>query len=429
MKNKIRTILNGKEIKFFCYLTILILYLVAFICDNPIQLLKGLIEIIQARDLLTTDYFELVGYGSTFLNAALVGTIVLIAIEIERIPYTGLTIAALFINLGFALWGKNCLNILPILLGTYIYAHLQGSNFGRYIYTALFATCLAPFVTEIYYMIPLHPIICLVASICCGVIIGFIIPPVAAHTTSIHMGYSLFNGGFAGGILAFILTSGLRSFGFEISTVLIWKEGINVFLLIGLVLYFIFAFLFGLWLEYGNIHQFNRITRHPGRAVADFVLMDSPGATLMNMGFMGLFGLSYVLIVRGDLSGPIVGCIFTVFGFSAFGAHPKNYAPVLFGVFISTLFTKYHANDPGLLIAALFAVGLSPIAGQFGFLAGIIAGILHSFVVVCTSSICGGYNLYNNGFAMGFVAILLIPLIESFMKHFKLRKKGNIHAS
>ena len=74
-------------------------------------------------------------------------------------------------------------------------------------------------------------------------------------------------------------------------------------------------------------------------------------------------------------------------------------------------------------MAALFAVGLSPIAGQFGSMAGIVAGVFHAAVVMCTSSMYGGLNLYNNGFSAGWVAIILVPLIESVMSRFVLRKK------
>ena len=143
----------------------------------------------------------------------------------------------------------------------------------------------------------------------------------------------------------------------------------------------------------------------------------------MNMGIMGLVAEVYVLFVDGDMSGPILGCVFTVFGFSAFGAHVRNYLPVLFGVALSTLFTANSVNTPGILIASLFVVGISPIAGQFGPIAGIAAGLLHSAVVMCTSQMYGGLNLYNNGFSGGWVAIVMIPIMESFMKHFEYRKK------
>jgi len=40
---------------------------------------------------------------------------------------------------------------------------------------------------------------------------------------------------------------------------------------------------------------------------------------------------------------------------------------------------------------------------------------------VCTSSLYGGLNLYNNGFSTGLVAIVLVPVLESFIKGFKIR--------
>ena len=52
-----------------------------------------------------------------------------------------------------------------------------------------------------------------------------------------------------------------------------------------------------------------------------------------------------------------------------------------------------------------------------------IAGFLHSAIVMCTSSMYGGLNLYNNGFSAGWVAIIMIPGLESFMKHFETRKR------
>lgn len=85
--------------------------------------------------------------------------------------------------------------------------------------------------------------------------------------------------------------------------------------------------------------------------------------------------------------------------------------------------THYAPSTPGILLAAMFAVGLSPIAGQFGPLAGIVAGILHSAIVMCTASMYGGLNLYNNGFSAGWVAIIMIPGLESFMKQFEDHKR------
>ena len=56
----------------------------------------------------------------------------------------GPTMATLFINAGYGLWGKNPFNILPILFGVWIYARAHHVKFGRHIYTALFGTSRSP---------------------------------------------------------------------------------------------------------------------------------------------------------------------------------------------------------------------------------------------------------------------------------------------
>ena len=414
--------IQGNELRYFCLASAALLLIAAFAFGTPKEIALGMRDIVLFRDALITDYFELAGYGAAFFNAAMVLLIAIILVEATHLPYTGLTLAALFINTGFGFWGKNPVNIIPIILGTWIYARMHRSHFARYVYTALFGTCLAPFVTELVYVLPWGWQRNLPIAIILGIFIGFILPPLSMHTASMHMGYSLFNVGFSGGILAFIMFCVLKSYGIETEAVFIWKAERHPAILVGTLLYFTATFFLGLYLEKGDIRKAKRIMRHPGRAVADFVMMDSVGATLMNMGIMGLIAEGYILLVGGDLSGPVIGCFLTVFGFSAFGAHPKNYLPVLAGVFLSTFFNKYTLQDAGVLIASMFVVGLSPIAGQFGPVAGVMAGILHSAIVMCTSQMYGGLNLYNNGFSAGWVAIIMVPTMESFMKEFAYRK-------
>lgn len=420
-KKKLKKI-RGNELRYFCLASAVLLLIAAFSFGTPKEIVLGMKTIILSRDALITDYFELAGYGAGFFNAALVLLVAIGLVEVTNLPYTGLTLAALFINVGFGFWGKNPINIIPIIVGTWIYAKMHQSHFARYVYTALFGTCLAPFVTELVYILPFPRLCSLLIAVIMGVFIGFILPPLSMHTASMHMGYSLFNVGFSGGTLAFVISCVLKAHGIQSEAVFIWKAERHPAILIGILGYFAITFLLGLYLEKGKVNKAWRIMRHPGRAVADFVMMDSVGATLMNMGIMGLIAVVYILIVGGDLSGPIIGCFFTVFGFSAFGAHPRNYLPVLVGVALSTLFSQYSLNTPGILIASMFVVGLSPIAGQFGPVAGVVAGILHSAIVMCTSQMYGGLNLYNNGFSAGWVAIIMVPTVESFMKEFAYRK-------
>lgn len=417
-------ILKGRELFWFCMATVGILVVAAFVMEAPAGLFYGIVKIILSRDALVTDYFELAGFGPAFLNAALVLGLGMLLIHSQKIPYTGFTMAVLFINVGFALFGKNPVNVLPIIIGTWLYAKVHRVGMDRYIYTAMFGSCLAPIVTETLYLLPFPFAVNLLCAVGIGIFAGFILPPLSMHTASMHMGYNLFNVGFSAGLLAFVMVCVLESFSLKSESVFIWKYGRPVWLIAGLYLYFAAAFLYGLFINGGKLRPLLKLMRRPGRAVADFVLMDGVGTTLMNMGIMGFICTSYILLIGGDLCGPVVGAVLTAFGFSAFGAHPRNYLPVLAGVFLAAFVNHMMPTTPGIQMGAIFAVGLSPVAGQFGIVAGILAGALHSAVVVCTSSLYGGLNLYNNGFSTGLVAIILVPTLESFIKGFKIQHKN-----
>jgi hypothetical protein len=135
------------------------------------------------------------------------------------------------------------------------------------------------------------------------------------------------------------------------------------------------------------------------------------GPALMNMGLSGLVGLGYVLLIGGELNGPVIGAIYTIVGFAAFGKHPRNIVPVMLGVFLASLMKPWSATDPSILLAALFCTTLAPIAGRFGWHWGVVAGIVHSSAALSVGAVHGGLNLYNNGFAAGIVASVLVPVI------------------
>ena len=366
--------IKGKELKYFSLFSLGLLFAASaagtFVSGG---LAEGLWKIIISRDALITDYFELAGYGAAFFNAAVVFAMAIGLVITQKTPFTGLTMAALFINAGYALWGKNPWNIIPVFLGTAIYAKSHKARLGRYIYTALFGTCLAPLITELVFMLPFGQPWNLLAAVLAGIFVGFVLPSLSVHATSMHMGYNLFNVGFSGGILAFVIVSILRSFGMESRQVLIWKGGTNGVMAAGMLGYFLLTVFFGLLVSEGKTAGLKKIMRHPGRAVTDFVLMDGAGATLMNMGLVGIVCVVYILLIGGDFSGPVAGAILTVFGFSAFGVHIRNYLPVLAGVHASTFLTIYTPDTPGIQLAAVFSAGLAPIAGQVGTAAGAIA--------------------------------------------------------
>lgn len=114
----VRERLEDSELKVFCGFSIMMVIaagIAGMVLDGqgPAGVLRGLWTIIISRDALITDYFELAGYGSALMNAAIVMAMGLWLLHREGVRFTGLTMAAIFINVGYGLWGKNPVNILP----------------------------------------------------------------------------------------------------------------------------------------------------------------------------------------------------------------------------------------------------------------------------------------------------------------------------
>ena len=391
-----------------------------FVCGLVLSpwdtLLPGLAAIHRSPDVLISDYFIIGGMGATMLNAGLVTLASLLLTRRLGLTYSGLSVAAILIMGGFALFGKNLVNCLPILFGNWLFSRYQEEKWNKYIVIGLFSTCLAPFVSFLYNALSTALWLRVAAAAGIGVVIGFVVPALAPHTASFHMGYNLFNVGFAAGFVAIALMSVLRGFQLDSGSVMIWQKGFPP-LLTGLCLgALVLLFVWGWLLSDRELCRLGRITRHSGRAVADFVFMDGVGPTFMNMAVMGLLAIGWLWLVGGDLNGPTLGGVITIMGFAAFGMHPKNCAPIVAGIWAATLLLRYQPADPSIQLAALFGMGLAPIAGQFGVVWGIIAGMLHCAIVTTVGSVYGGLNLYNNGFTAGLVALILVPLIQSFKK-------------
>ena len=392
--------------------------LLGVLMDDASQIPAGLFRIVTMQDLLITEYVYIAGPGAALVNAGLVTIISICIIRFSGDPYNGFTIVEMGLMAGFSLFGKNVLNIWPIILGTWLYARYQREPFSKYASVALLATSLAPLVSymalgSIHASIPL--------GILTGIIIGFILPSLSAYTYKIQNGMNLYNMGFACGLFAMMVVPILTAFGDKPDSVLYWAEGYNKTFIVILGIMCVSAILLGLfatsvppWAVWAG---YRRLLSTTGRAPSDYLRMFGAGPVMLNIGFNGILGILYVLIIGGDLNGPTVGGIFTIMGFSAFGKHPFNITPVMIGVALGAYGMHYTPDYPALQLAGLFGTTLAPIAGHFGWPFGILAGFIHSALVLQTGSPVAGLNLYNNGFSGGLIAIVLYPTITAIWKH------------
>ena len=102
--------------------------------------------------------------------------------------------------------------------------------------------------------------------------------------------------------------------------------------------------------------------------------------------------------------------------------HIGNVWPILAGVFLANLLNVHELNATTALLGALFGTTLAPIAGFYGPIYGIVAGVLHMAMVSNISYLHAGMNLYNNGFSGGFIAAALVPLFDMIKQTIADRK-------
>jgi len=385
--------------------------LFGFLVSSPTEISEGLVAITTSRDTLLTDYFGVGGVGAGLVNAGLLTLSACLVYSIVGARINGAAVAALFLLLGFGLFGKNLLNIWFIVLGVALYSRFKGQPFAANINTAFFGSALSPITSEILFSSALPVGIAVPLGIGTGVLVGFILPPAAAQLFKAHMGFALYNVGFAAGLVGILIVALFKSYGFVPDPVLVWTTGNNLLLggLLGFVLVTMLAI--GLLLDREAPAGLKRILRESGQAPSDFIAIGGFGATLVNMALSGAIGLGYVLAVGGDLNGPVIGALLSIMGFAAFGKHPRNLVPIIIGVFLGSLAKPWNVADPSILLAALFGTNLAPIAGRFGWRWGVTAGFLHSSAALSVGAVHGGLNLYNNGFAAGIVAAVLVPII------------------
>ena len=183
----------------------------------------------------------------------------------------------------------------------------------------------------------------------------------------------------------------------------------------------------GLYLNSWTLNGYGALIKHSGQLSTDFLTTNGFSVTLINMALLGFVSTFYVLFHGGEINGPAIGGILTVVGFGAFGKHLRNVIPILIGVTLMGYINGYDMSATSVVIAGLFGTTIAPIAGRYGTLIGILAGALHLSVVSNTGYLHGGINLYNNGFAGGFVAAIMIPLLEAIQyQQQKRRQKGKI---
>ena len=110
------------------------------------------------------------------------------------------------------------------------------------------------------------------------------------------------------------------------------------------------------------------------------------------------------------------------------GSHPGNVWPIMLGYLagsfafgeLSQLSGGSYSmviNAQVIVIGLCFANGfLSPIVSKYGWFWGFVSSIMHFVLVTSVPNMHGGFCLYNGGFTAGVICVLLVPVLEKFVK-------------
>lgn len=392
------------------------LMLLAFIIESPQSLVSGMITILVSPSQLFTDYMEIASVGSTLLNVAIMLGISIYSYKKLEIPLNGTVIGSLGMLAGFSFFGKNLFNSIPFMIGVWIYTKVTKQNYRNYVIVGLFGSALGPLISFLAFSGVLPQGWSVLIAYALGIFIGFILPQLSTQFLGFHQGFSLYNVGFTAGIIGMVVLGFMNAFGIEVETRTLTSTQSPLILYQLLIGFCVILIVTSFYLHFKKKekYHFKLLLKLSGRLPSDFVEMTNLATVTLNMSIIGFILLGYVLMNGGQLNGPIVGSIIGVMSFGAFGNQVKNTVPVLVGIMIGSYLTGVEPTSTSALIAAIFGTTLAPVSGYYGPLAGMIAGFVHITLVSHVVVMHGGLNLYNNGFAGGFVAAVLVPIFEIF---------------
>ena len=248
--------------------------------------------------------------------------------------------------------------------------------------------------------------------------------PFAAALRKSHEGFNLYNVGFAAGILGLGLFAVFRTLGVDQQILPYWSSGHNFELSIFLLVMAFYYIVCGV-LTKANALSFKELISLDAEDY-DFFKKYSEKA-YVSMGLLGLGCFVLMFATRAEYSGPVLGGAVSVIGFGAFGKSLVSSGIIASGAMIaavvSSQFTDLYFNHRGFMLAILFSTCLAPIAKRFGWKWGLLAGFVHLSLATNVGIFHGGMNLYNNGFAGGLTAMIIIPIIH-FFEGQRMKKKS-----
>ncbi|MGM0216876.1 DUF1576 domain-containing protein [Enterococcus sp. AZ109] len=381
--------------------------------SSPKEMITGLNTILFSPAVLLTDYSVVGNNGSAFFNSGFLMLFCTFLLKIHRRKFCEEMISAVFALGGYAFFGKNIYCLLPIILGTFLYAKIRKEPFSEYILVGFFGGALSPVIGHVSFSLGIEAPYNFMLAYVLGALIGFVLPPLTTHFFHFHKGNSLYSVGFASGIVGIILLNIFKVFSVEPTAIPMTLVADSRFFQFCLVAILSFILILGLIIEGFDLSEIRKFSREDGHRVSNQLTHCGFGMILLNMAFVGFLLVAVLSLMQIPINGILFGTTLAVVGYSARGMNVKSIVPILLGAgLILFLVPDYSVDRIEVIMALLFSIGLSPITTNHGWLWGFIAGMFHLIVAPAICGFHGGLSLYNSGLASGLIAGFLAPIID-----------------
>ncbi len=403
----------------------------ALVSPDRGSLISGLKALYTTPAQVTKDYFAVGGLSATFFSVFLVSLLCALLYLLPGAVANGVSFTAYGLTVGFSFWGMHLLNVIPTMLGVLLYCAVKREKVAKNVNFMLFSTGIAPIVTDMFLRYPgleLHGYTpaSIALGIGVGLFIGFFTPAGCAYSPNAHKGFSLLSAALPLGMMSFFLRSLLyTALGGQLPpTEALLGESRPVVFYTFLGAVFCLCLVLGLWKNSWSFRGYGQLLKSSGYKT-DLSSQFSPALALMNIGIYGLFIMLYYTLVGASFNGATLGLVLCMLACGVAGSHPGNVWPIMVGYVVMSFLAKWlfvgesytlAINAQAILTGLCFANGMSPIAGKYGWGAGIAAGMLHYTLVTCVPALHGGYLLYNGGFTACLVCILFVPALERFLR-------------
>ena len=410
-------------------------FLIAAVCmPDRNTMFSGLWQILSQLAKISTNYFcrgrlcrDVPEHGSVGLCC--LGLYALCGATVNNV-----STLAFVLTLGFCSWGINILNIWPTVLGVVLYCLVKKEKLGANVNAMLFSTGIAPLISDLLVRHPYPDVVGFnlygfVVAMIVGIAIGFFLPAGLTHSPKVHKGFDLYSAAVPVCLFAFFLNATLfKTVGIELpaapgAETLLVASRLTVNLFCGILFGLCIVFALAMGCKPKQYWALLTAPEHVGSVSSQL----GTDVFLMNVGVFGLFILAYYNLIGASFNGVTLGIIFCMLCTCNSGSHPGNVWPIMLGYVLASFLAgglsrvaggnfTFVINAQAIAVGLCFANGLSPITSKYGWFWGMVAAVMHYFLVTSVPNLHGGFCLYNGGFTAAVICILLVPELECFCK-------------